>query len=83
MFFLGLSYKKGYGFEINNKLASTWYDKACSLNNDYACTFLGELYQYGEGVKKDKNKANDYFFKGCILGDPDGCAQANIDNKNR
>lgn len=81
--FLGLSYKKGYGFEINNKLASTWYDKACSLNNDYACTFLGELYQYGKGVKKDKNKANDYFFKGCILGDPDGCAQANIDNKNR
>ena len=81
--FLGLSYKKGYGFEINNKLVSTWYDKACSLNNDYACTFLGELYQYGKGVKKDKNKANDYFFKGCILGDPDGCAQANIDNKNR
>lgn len=81
--FLGLSYKKGYGFEIDNKLASTWYNKACSLNNDYACTFLGELYQYGEGVKKDKNKANDYFFKGCILGDPDGCAQANIDNKNR
>lgn len=81
--FLGLSYKKGYGFEINNKLANTWYDKACSLNNDYACTFLGELYLFGEGVKKDKNKANDYFFKGCILGDPDGCAQANIDNKNR
>lgn len=81
--FLGLSYKKGYGFEINNKLASTWYDKACSLNNDYACTFLGELYLFGEGVKKDKNKANNYFFKGCILGDPDGCAQANIDNKNR
>lgn len=81
--FLGLSYKKGYGFEIDNKLASTWYNKACSLNNDYACTFLGELYQYGKGVKKDKNKANDYFFKGCILGDPDGCAQANIDNKNR
>lgn len=81
--FLGLSYKKGYGFEIDNKLASTWYNKACSLNNDYACTFLGELYQYGEGVKKDKNKANNYFIKGCILGDPDGCAQANIDNKNR
>lgn len=81
--FFGLSFKKGYGLEINNKSARTWYNKACSLNNDYACTFLGELYQYGEGVKKDKNKANNYFIKSCILGDPDGCAQANIDHKNR
>lgn len=83
-YYLAQSYDVGIGVESNKTTARTLYEKACDLKFEKACTEAGKFYLEGDTVKKNPEKANNYFYIGCLMGDPDGCAQANIDyKKNR
>ena len=80
-YYLAESYDVGIGVKSNMTTARTLYEKACDLKFEKACTKAGKFYLEGDTVKKNPEKANNYFYIGCLMGDPDGCAQANIDHK--
>lgn len=80
-YYLAQSYDVGIGVKSNKTTARTLYEKACDLKFEKACTEAGKFYLEGDTVKKNPEKANNYFYIGCLMGDPDGCAQTNIDKK--
>ena len=66
---LGVAHTKVMDF----KKAAFYFEKACSLNDEKACTNLGAMYRMGHGVDHDDKIAFEYFEKGCDNGDFFAC----------
>ena len=75
---VGMLYEQGkYGLKRDFSKASTYYQKACQVQNAEGCYKLGNLYYYGKGVKQSYAKAFYYYKHACKNiwkpGVPEGC----------
>ena len=56
-YWVGRSYREGYGVEVNAPKAAEWLCLAAEQGHPAAQVELGQMYQYGEGVAQDKVEA--------------------------
>ncbi len=66
---IGIIYENTGAF----KEAASFYQKACELNDKFACSNLGTLYYYGRGVEENLALSNKAYEKSCELGYSAGC----------
>lgn len=66
---IGIIYENTGAF----KEAASFYQKACELNDKFACSNLGTLYFYGRGVEENLTLSNKAYEKSCELGYSAGC----------
>lgn len=69
---LGLSYSKGIGTKVDDKLAAEWFLKAGEAGYSKAWNNLGLAYKNGIGVQQDFVQAYKFFNKAARAGSPVG-----------
>lgn len=62
-------------------MAKNNYEKACFLNEGYACHLLGALYENGEAVSADPGIASENYRKACVFGIQESCDRVKVLNK--
>ena len=64
----GFVYLFGDGTQIDYKLAKSYFEKSCEMQNFYGCSMLSVMYRDGKSVEQNLSKAKEYHDKACNLG---------------
>ena len=70
LFYLGVSYDKGFGFNVDHKKALEYYYASSKLNNSNSDFEIGLHYLKGIGIAKDITKAIEFFEKSAAANNP-------------
>lgn len=80
--YLARDYQRGRGFEKDQYIAATYFEKACNGNEKLGCSELAQLYRDGQTESfaggyldfvPDREKAVSYFRRACGMGDEEAC----------
>ncbi len=58
---------------ISESISTSFFEKACDLDDKKSCRELGIIYYYGDFGKQDLKKSEYYLNKGCNLDDGNSC----------
>jgi TPR repeat protein len=70
---LGVTYEFGQGAAKDPKLATSWYERSCTMGNAAGCEAAGRMYEY-HLEPKDMTKAAGFYERACTIGWQGGCA---------